>query len=74
MSSLIGTTLATRRIQKLETLHHHVLSTLFPLLDYLDDQHSELLESWMACLKFKEFSDLIKYYTTIDNGTLLKED
>ena len=38
MSSLIGTTLAKRRMQKLETLHYYVLSTLFPLLGYLDNQ------------------------------------
>ena len=38
MSSLIGTTLATRRMQNLETLHYYVFNTLFPLLGYLDDQ------------------------------------
>ena len=45
MSSLIDTTLATRRMQNLETLHYYVLSTLFPILGYLDDQCSEFLES-----------------------------
>ena len=50
------------------------LSTLFPLLGYLDNQCSEFLESWMAYLEFNKFPDLIEYYTTIDNGTLLKEE
>ena len=73
MSSQIGKTLAKRRMQKLENLHYYVLSTLFPLLVHLDDQHDEFLESWMAYLEFNEFPDLIKYYTTIGIGTLLKE-
>ena len=73
MSSLIGTTLAKRRTQNLETLHYYVLCTLLPLLGYLDDQHAEFLESWMAYLDFKEFPDLIEYYTTIGTGTILKE-
>ena len=74
MSSLIMTTLATRRMQNLETLHYYVLHTLFPLLGYLDDQHEEFLKSLMAYLDFEEFPDLIKYYTTIANGTLLNEE
>ena len=74
MLSLIGTTLVTRRMQNLETLHYYVLSTLCPLLGYPDDQHREFLKSWMAYLEFGEFPNLIKYYTTIDTGTLLKED
>ena len=41
---------------------------------YLDDQCSEFLKLWMANLHFGEFPDLIKYYTTIRNGTLLKEE
>ena len=53
MSSLIGATLATRMMQNLETLHYYVLHTLFPLPGYLDDQHSEFLQSWMAYLDFK---------------------
>ena len=28
----------------------------------------------MAYLEFEEFPNLIKYYTTIENGTLLKEE
>ena len=48
--------------------------TIFPLLGYLDDQHSEFLQSWMAYPDLVEFPDLIKYYTTIGNGTLIKED
>ena len=74
MSSQIGTTLATRRMQTLETLHYYVFSTPFPLPGYLDDQCSEFLESWMAYLEFEEFPVLIEYYTTISNGTLLKEE
>ena len=77
MSSQIGNTLAQRRTQKLENLHYHVLGTLFPLpvhLDHLDDQHGEFLESWMAYQEFDEFPDLIEYYTTIGNGTLLKKE
>ena len=74
MSSLVRTTLATRRMKNLEALHCYVLCTLFPLLGYLNDQHSEFLESWMAYLEFEEFSDLIEYYTTIGNGSLLKEE
>ena len=73
MLSLIGTALATRRMQTLDILHYYVLCTLFPLPDYLDDQLNEFLELWMAYLDFKEFPDLIKYFTTIENGTILKE-
>ena len=51
-----------------------MLTTLFPLLGHLDDQCSEFLKSWMAYLDFEEFPDLIKYYTTIGNGTLLMEE
>ena len=51
-----------------------MLSTLFPLLVHLDDQGGEFLESWMAYLEFDKLPDLIKYYTTIRNGTLLKEE
>ena len=74
MSSQNGNTLAKRRTQKLENLHYYVLSTLFPLLVHLDDQCSEFLESWMAYQEFDEFPNLIEYYTTIGNGTLLKEE
>ena len=74
MSSQIGNTLAKRRMQKLENLHYYVLSTLFPLPVYLDDQCGEFLESWMAYQEFDKFPNLIKYYTTIGNGTLLKEE
>ena len=73
MSSQIGKTLAKRRIQKQENLHYYVLSTLFPLLVHLDDQHGDFLESWITYLEFDEFPDLIKYYPTIGNGTLLKQ-
>ena len=52
----------------------YVLSTLFPLLVHLDDQCSEFLKSWMAYLEFEEFPNLIDYYTTIGNRTLLKEE
>ena len=45
-----------------------------PLPVHLDDQHGEFLESWMAYQEFDELPDLIKYYTTIGNGTLLKEE
>ena len=51
-----------------------MLSTLFPLPGYLDDQCGEILELWMAYLEFDKFPNLIKYYTTIGNGTILKED
>ena len=60
-------------MQKLENLHYYVLSTLFPLPVHLDDQHSEFIKSWMAYQEFNEFPDLIEYYTTIGNSTLLKE-
>ena len=73
MSNQIGKTLAKRRMQKLENLHYYVLSTLFPLPVDQDDQCSEFCESWMAYQEFNEFLDLIKYYTTIGNGTLLKD-
>ena len=73
MSSQIGKTLAKRRMQKLETLHYYVLTTMFPLPCHLEDQQGEFLELWMAYLEFYEFPDLIKYYTTIGNGTLLKD-
>ena len=74
MSSQIGNTLAKRRTQKLENLHYHVFGTLFPLPVHLDDQRSEFLECWMAYQEFDKFPDLIEYYTTIGNGTLLKEE
>ena len=74
MSSQIGNTLAKRRMQKLENLHYYVLATLFPLLVHLDDQRGEFLKSWMAYQEFDEFPNLIEYYTTIGNGTLLKEE
>ena len=51
-----------------------MLCTLFPLLDYLDDQCGESLESSLANHGFGDFPDLIiKYYTSIRNGTLLNE-
>ena len=50
-----------------------MLGTLFPLPLHLDDQCGEFLESWMAYQEFDEFPNLIEYYTTIGNGTLLKE-
>ena len=74
MSSQIGNTLAKRRMQKLENLHYYVLGTLFPLPVHLDDQRGEFLESWMAYQEFDEFPNLIEFYTTIGNGTLLKEE
>ena len=74
MSGLIGTTLAERGTQSLETLHYYVLSTLFPLLGYLDDQCGEFLKSWMAYLDSMEFPNLIEYYTTIRNGTPHEEE
>ena len=73
MSSQIGNTLAKRRTQKLENIHYYVLSTLFPLPVHLDNQRSEFLESQMAYQEFNKFPDLIEYYTTIGNGTILKE-
>ena len=48
-------------------------TTMFPLSGHLGDQCGEFLKSWMAYLEFKEFPDLIKYYTTIGHGTLLKD-
>ena len=74
MSSQIGKTLTTRRMQNLENLHYYVLSTLFPLPVHLDKQCGEFLKSWMACLIFNEFPDLIEYYTTTGGSTLLKEE
>ena len=74
MSSQIGKTLVKRRMQKLGNLHYYVLSTLFPLLVHLDDKHGEFLKSWMAYLEYDKFSNLIEYYTTIGNCTLLKEE
>ena len=44
-----------------------------PLPGHLEDQHGELLKSWISYLEFDEFPDFIEYYTTIDNGTLLKQ-
>ena len=46
---------------------------MFPLPGHLEDQQGEFLESWMAYLDFEEFPNLIKYYTTIGNSTLLKQ-
>ena len=39
----------------------------------LEDQCGEFLKSWIAYLEVKEFPNLIEYYTTIGNGTLLKQ-
>ena len=61
-------------MQKLETLHYYVFTTMSPLLGHLEDQFGEFLESWMAYLDFEELPDLITYYTTIGNGRLLKEE
>ena len=55
MSSEIGETLATRRMQNLKNLHYYVLSTLCPLLVQLDNQYGKFLKSWMAYLEFDEF-------------------
>ena len=46
---------------------------MFPRPGHLEDQHGEFLESWVAYLEFIEFPDLIEYYTTIGNGTILKQ-
>ena len=46
---------------------------MLPLLGHLEDQHSEFLVSWIASLEFEEFPNLIEYYTTIENGTILKQ-
>ena len=61
-------------MQKLENLHYYVLGTIFQLLVHLDDQCSEFLKSWMAYREFDKFPNLIEYYTTIGNGTILKEE
>ena len=74
MSSQVGKTLAKRGTQNLENLHYYVLSTLFPPPVHLDDQCSEFLKSWMAYLESNKFPDLNEYYSTIGNGTLLKEE
>ena len=50
------------------------MGTLFPLPVHLDDQRGEFLESWLAYQEFDKFPDLIEYYITIGNGTLLKEE
>ena len=60
-------------MQKLDNLHYYVLSTLFPLPVHLDDQCGEFLKSWMAYLEFHKFPNLIEYYTTFRNGTLLRQ-
>ena len=46
---------------------------MFPLLGHLEDQCGEFVKSWMAYVEFEEFPDLIQYFTTIGNGTLLKQ-
>ena len=38
------------------------------------NQCSEFLKLWMANQGIGEFPDLIEYYTTIGNGTILKEE
>ena len=73
MSSQIEKPLAKRRTQKLETLCYYVITTMFPLPGHLEDEHGEFLESWVAYLEFIEFPDLIEYYSTIGNGTILKQ-
>ena len=59
MLSTIGKTIATRRMQNLESLHLYVLSTLFPLPVHLDKQYGEFLKSWMAYLELEKFPNLI---------------
>ena len=48
-------------MQKLDTLHYYVLTTMFPLPGHLEDQCGEFLKSWMAYLEFEEFPNLIEY-------------
>ena len=55
-------------------LQYYVLCTLFPLPGYLDDQCSEFLELWMANHGFRELHNLSKYYSSIGNDTLLKQE
>ena len=45
----------------MKTRDYYVLTTLFPLLGHLEDQHGEFLGSWMAYVDFEEFLNLIKY-------------
>ena len=49
-----------------------MLHALFSLLGYLDDQHGELLEICLNYHGFWELPNLIEY-TTIGNGTILKD-
>ena len=51
-----------------------MLHTLFPLPGYLDDQCGKFLQSCMAYLDFGEFPNLIEYYSSVGNGTLLNEE
>ena len=41
---------------------------------FVDDHHGKFLEIWMDYHGFRELPDLIEYYTTVGNGTLLKEE
>ena len=50
MPSQIGKPLATRRTQKLQTLHYFMLTTTFPFPGHLDNRGSEFLKLWMAYL------------------------
>ena len=61
-------------LQPLETLHCYVLHTRFPLPGYLDDQHSEFLKLWLGYHGFRELLNLIEYYNTIINCTILKDE
>ena len=74
MSSPIWTAPATRRMQTRDTLCYYVLHTLFPLPGYLDNQHSEFLNLWLDYHGFREFPNLIMYYTTIAVRTKIKEE
>ena len=61
-------------MQNLQTLHYNVLYTLFPLPGYLDNQCGEYLELGMAYHGFREFPNLIEYYTAIRTGALLNKE
>ena len=63
-----------KKDMKPRNLPYYVLCTLFPLPGYVDEQHGKFLKLWMANLDFGELPDLIEYYNTIENGTLLKEE
>ena len=65
---------SNKKDAKLETLHYYVLSTLFPLLAYLEDQWSEVLSHGCLILILKNFLTLLNNTQCTVIDTLLNQE